>query len=65
MTDLCGSSVGWILTVLAGKLKSEMKELTGAQVSLASEVVASSSNETVTRPWHQNNQWKNCYLVSD
>lgn len=50
MTDLCGSSVGWILTVLAGKLKSEMKELTGAQVSLASEVVASSSNETVTRP---------------
>lgn len=34
--------------VTAGKLKAGVKELTGAQVSLASGEVANSSNETVT-----------------
>ena len=48
VTVLRGSSAGWTLTVTAGKLKAGVKELTGAQVSLASGVVANSSNETVT-----------------
>ncbi|MCU2243125.1 WxL domain-containing protein [Enterococcus faecalis] len=48
VTDLRGSSAGWTLTVTAGKLKAGMKELTGAQVSLANGVVTNSSDETVT-----------------
>ena len=48
VTDLRGSSVGWTLTVTAGKLKAGMKELAGAQVSLTNGTVVNTSNETVT-----------------
>lgn len=48
VTDLRGSSVGWTLTVTAGKLKAGMKELTGSQVSLANGSVVNTNNETVT-----------------
>lgn len=48
VTDLRGSSLGWTLTLTAGKLKAGMKELAGAQLSLKQGKVVNSWNEIVT-----------------